>query len=232
MSHRKYTLPDRERRRLHGRAYRAQQRDHSEVCGFLVSDSLGRLRLWFVKNQSNRPYEYSIDRRVARSVSRLVARQNLRVLGTFHSHPISTAVPSTGDLKRGFLKGIELIYDVCGRRPRLWRVRKLHGVSMPEEVPLFLESRSATKRSRPTPPLRGTELLSHLLGQVSKGTRRGDFSRILREGIWKTHIVKEENDRIEVADLILHFDGDSLARVSLMDKRSPRRKTLASARST
>src|SRR5260221_8187809 len=47
-------LPVRERLRLHDRAYRAQQRDQSEVCGAVVADPTGRCSLLFLPNQSNR----------------------------------------------------------------------------------------------------------------------------------------------------------------------------------
>jgi proteasome lid subunit RPN8/RPN11 len=59
-----------------------------------------------------------------------------RVLGTFHSHPISEAIPGRGDLARTALNSLCLIYDVCGRKPRLWKIVKRDGQRIANEVPL------------------------------------------------------------------------------------------------
>ncbi len=47
-----------------------------------------------------------------------------RIVGTFHSHPISEAVPSPRDLAEAAGNSLLLIYDVCGAELRLWRVVK------------------------------------------------------------------------------------------------------------
>jgi proteasome lid subunit RPN8/RPN11 len=79
-------LPHRERRRLHDRAFRAQQRDQSEVCGAVVSDSTGRCRLVFLVNQSDRPGRFDVRRADLREVSRSLADSSERVMAVFHSH--------------------------------------------------------------------------------------------------------------------------------------------------
>lgn len=85
----------------------------------MLVDAAGRLSLWSLENRSRRPYAYAFDRRLIPGVRRRVAKEGKRILGTLHSHPASCAVPSLGDLRKGFYKDRELIYDVSRRDVRL-----------------------------------------------------------------------------------------------------------------
>jgi len=149
-----FTLSFRERRRLHGRACRAQQRDQSEVCGLVVVSPRNRLSLHFLRNQSGEPGRYELSLAEVRAAVRLERRRNKHPLGTFHSHPISAAVPSKGDLSNAFLNGYELIYDVCGRHVRLWRLLKRGGRVAVREVTMVEEPRRGGAR-RPRSPRGG-----------------------------------------------------------------------------
>jgi proteasome lid subunit RPN8/RPN11 len=139
-------LPYRERRRLHDRASRAQRRNQAEVCGVVLVSKTNRLYLRFLRNQSRRPGEFRIDREDARAAVRAAEKNGHKLLGTFHSHPISEALPSPGDLDCGFLDGHELIYDVCGRDARLWRLKSGATTRDAEEVSLRLEPRPRAPR--------------------------------------------------------------------------------------
>jgi len=147
---RTFVLPFREFRRLHGRAYRAQQRDHLEICGLLYSDSENQLGLEFMENATSASCHYTLERECVRQVSRDLRNNGKHVLGTFHSHPLGDAIPSRGDLQCGFLHGVELIYDVCALEPRLWR--RLGSRSKPagcRALPLKVErSNSSHKATR------------------------------------------------------------------------------------
>ena len=96
----KYTLPFLERRRLHDRAYRAQQRDQSEVCGALMSTRWGVLRLHFLENKSERPGHFEIESTELRALRQSQKGTGLRFFGTFHSHPLTYAVPGQGHSRR------------------------------------------------------------------------------------------------------------------------------------
>jgi proteasome lid subunit RPN8/RPN11 len=109
--------------RLHRRAYRAQQNEHREVCGVVLSDTNRRLRLLFVRNRVKASYRHEMFRSDVSIIARRLGRRE-RILGTFHSHPLGEARPSAGDLMSGFFNGRELIYDVCARKLRLWRLVK------------------------------------------------------------------------------------------------------------
>jgi proteasome lid subunit RPN8/RPN11 len=153
-----YTLPFNERRRLHDRAYRAQQRDQSEVAGLVVVEEDAKLTLMYLPNHSLDPCRYTLLWREVLEASRVVRREGGRVLGTFHSHPITEARPSEGDIARGFFHRHELIYDVCGREVRLWRLAKRRTTDPPKEVAIVVEPRprrpSEQHRVRRPPPRR------------------------------------------------------------------------------
>jgi len=115
-----YYLPFRERRRLHRRAYYAQQRDQFEVCGVLLANAERQLQLHFLPNRSDKPGAWVLHRSDVASVRRAVIGTGWRVVGTFHSHPISEAVPGPQDFASIRARQLQLIYDVCGRQARLW----------------------------------------------------------------------------------------------------------------
>jgi proteasome lid subunit RPN8/RPN11 len=81
-----------------------------------------RLRLRFLENESPEPGRFKISKRsVEDCIAQLEAR-GFPVVGSFHSHVVSHAIPGEGDIRRAFLRGMELIYDVCGETARLWKV--------------------------------------------------------------------------------------------------------------
>lgn len=147
-----FVLPFDERRRLHGRAYRAQQRDQSEVCGLVLVVAGGRLRFHFLQNRSMEAGKYELPRHEADAASQVARQSGQRVLGSFHSHPISEAKPSKEDIDRGFFRGYELIYDVCGREVHLWRLGQTAGKALPKEVEIALEPQPRASAARTAYP--------------------------------------------------------------------------------
>lgn len=145
-----FVLPYEEKRRLHLRAIRAQQHGHLEVCGVVVVNARGRIKLRFLLNYSTMPYTFEMRRSEAQAVQRATERNGKRVLGSFHSHPLSDAKPGPGDISKGFYRGVELIYDVCGRCARLWKVQKYGTAKRLSELPLYQEGRRKLKaRGKP-----------------------------------------------------------------------------------
>ena len=114
---------------LHRQAYAAQQEAHLEVCGVLVGRSRDILELRYVTNVKREPYTHSMRRTDVEEIESDVATTGLSILGTFHSHPVSEARPSGGDIAGGFCNGMELIYDVCGEQARLWRLVREGGIA-------------------------------------------------------------------------------------------------------
>ena len=136
-----YRLPHAEFRRLYGRAYRAQQRDHYEVGGFLfVHAARPRdLCLHFMINRAQVPYQFRVQDGEATVAARGLRREGKRILGQFHSHPVGYATLRGRDRRRATNRRFELIYDVCGREARMWRIQVRGGRRRVVEVPLVVE---------------------------------------------------------------------------------------------
>jgi len=142
-----FTLPFNERRRLHARAFRAQQRDHSEVCGVVAADATRRITLHFLRNISDRPGHFEFNHRELRQLQAALRRAGQRFIGIFHSHVVGTAEPGPGDLAGAWISHLQLVYDVCGREARLWRlVRRGRKISA-REVSLIMETKGAKLRA-------------------------------------------------------------------------------------
>lgn len=135
------TLAHEERRRLRGRALRAQQRDQSEVAGALVVDESRRIRFQFMRNRSSSPGHFELDPVEYRAVCAAARAAGKRVVGTFHSHPIGSAVPGPGDVRRAKLNSVMLVYDVCARQMMLWRIVKAGQTRKVKPIHLWLLSR-------------------------------------------------------------------------------------------
>jgi proteasome lid subunit RPN8/RPN11 len=76
-----------------------------------------------------------------RGVREAALQQGRRVIGTFHSHPIGHAEPGPRDRRSCPNGAYMLIYDVCGRMPRLWQIQRRRGRRQAREVAIRLEAR-------------------------------------------------------------------------------------------
>jgi proteasome lid subunit RPN8/RPN11 len=123
-------------RRLRALALKAQERGQQEVCGILSRTRLRQLELWFLPNQSSNAGSFRIERREYLRARREIREQGKQPVGTFHSHPISEAIPGKSDLARSPLNSLCLIYDVCGRTARLWKIAKRRDRRYANELPL------------------------------------------------------------------------------------------------
>src|SRR5580658_2565672 len=94
-------------------AYRSQQDCHKEICGALLCDSTGNLQLQFIKNLSEQPGRFEIRRKKLLDVSRAVKLDGLKLIGLFHSHPVSGPIPGLNDIKTTPVGFYHLILDVC-----------------------------------------------------------------------------------------------------------------------
>lgn len=114
-----YSLPVDQFRTLKRLALQAQRCDQGEVCGLLIAGTACKLALRFLSNHSARRGHFEIDPAEYGKIRRACRQEGLRVVGSFHSHPISDPTPSPRDLKCSIGK-LSLIYDVCGREAKLW----------------------------------------------------------------------------------------------------------------
>ena len=128
-------------RRLQAVAEREQEDAQREVCGLIVSRDGVRIKLVYVPNEAANPGQWSIARHSYESVRQRATAQGMRVLGTFHSHPISEAIPGPRDIQTAQFGSLMLIYDVCGKQARLWKIQKVKGRPEATELTLNVLSR-------------------------------------------------------------------------------------------
>lgn len=134
-----YLIAFSEFKKLVKQAYIAQQNGHMEVCGLVCIDTKGMLKLFFFKNRSNKPYNYQINT-IDIALFKRRMKPSYKILGSFHSHPISEAYPGRGDIENGFYNNFELIYDVCGVDLKMWYRFKKNSEVMIHEVPLVIKN--------------------------------------------------------------------------------------------
>src|SRR5882762_5778408 len=91
-----FILSNRAKVQLQRRADLRQQRDQGEVCGVLLADSARYLKLIFLKNLSPTPGRFQLSRHEVAYVRHRARLSRTPMIGYFHSHPISSPVPSEG----------------------------------------------------------------------------------------------------------------------------------------
>lgn len=178
---RAFTLPFKERRRLHARAYRAQERDRGEVCGVVATDARRRIILHFLRNRSDRPGHFELDHRELRRLQGELRRSGQRFIGIFHSHVVGTAEPGAGDLAGAWMSHLQLVYDVCGREARLWRVmrrgRRLSAREVPYHRGCLTGGYSRAKAARRLSASRWTALLTEATWRRASSCVRSEGQR-------------------------------------------------------
>jgi desampylase len=131
-----YRISAGELRRLRAQAERKQKSGQMEVCGLILSGDGNRIELVYLSNKASKPGRFLIEQLTYKSVQDRAEKLGKSVLGSFHSHPISEAIPGARDIKNAKLGSIILIYDVCGKQAKLWEIRRLNGRRQAEELTL------------------------------------------------------------------------------------------------
>lgn len=80
---------------------RSRKAGDYEICG-LVAVADRRITLLFLTNESSIPGSYLVNIAQARRAQRIAKHSGLRVIGSFHSHPLTEATPGQSDLANGF----------------------------------------------------------------------------------------------------------------------------------
>ena len=143
-----YFIRSSDLRRLRLRSLEAQKMGQNEVCGVLAQRGLRQLELWFLTNRSSNAGSFQIERTELQRARREIRERGKHPIGTFHSHPISEPIPGKGDMVGAAINSFCLIYDVCGRTAKLWKIAKRHGRRYANEVPLT----SLPERNRSSRP--------------------------------------------------------------------------------
>lgn len=124
---RPFRFPTAEWTLLRDRSFLAQQIGHLEVCGVFGVTKRNEIRLYFIPNRIKKPYAFRVYRRDVIRIEKLAAKSSIQVRGTFHSHPISEAVPGENDYAQGFYRNHLMIYDVCGEELAIWHRDQFSG---------------------------------------------------------------------------------------------------------
>ena len=106
----------------------------------LVAGRGRRLALSFLRNHSG-PGSYLLQREEVAEETRKVRARGKRVVGVFHSHPVSHATLGPADRRAAALNSLQLVYDVCGREALLWRVYRRAGRKCVAPTPLNVVGR-------------------------------------------------------------------------------------------
>lgn len=146
-----FRISPEERRKLQRRARRAQQNGYQEVCGFLAVGPDGTLQLVFVTNRAAKAGQFRIDSADEQRARKALG--NTRIVGTFHSHPLSPATAGDSDITRARIGHYLMIHDVCGCVTSLWRIRRTNGKKGAHQV----ELRSTPRREKSKLPSRASK---------------------------------------------------------------------------
>jgi len=101
----------------------AMELDHQEICG-LVGAKNQLLEVFLVRNVTTQPGRHEMDLEEIDAVREEITKNGYKHVGYFHSHPVSEAIPSEGDLSYLQDEDLALIYDVCGDNFRLWKKKQ------------------------------------------------------------------------------------------------------------
>jgi proteasome lid subunit RPN8/RPN11 len=111
-----------------------------EIAGLIVDNGFN-LDFIRCKNASRRSGSFSFVEKEVQSVVVTVERLGREVVGTFHSHPASTAEPADSDIEYAPDDSLMMIIDCTAGKTALWRVRG--GRARPVKLKqLVLRSRS------------------------------------------------------------------------------------------
>ena len=58
-----------------------------------------------------------------KELEKITKKLGIQIVGTFHSHPVSEAVPGPNDVKYAENDSLMLIFDCVGNEGRLWHVK-------------------------------------------------------------------------------------------------------------
>lgn len=117
-----YALSQTQTLKLSNESRAAKRNGEREVCGGLLLRSDGQLALCFTPNESPDPRSFMIAKSNLERMSELAANHEARLIGSFHSHPASDAMPGEDDLSGAGVNSLILIHSVRSGQTRLWQV--------------------------------------------------------------------------------------------------------------
>lgn len=93
-----------------------------EIAGLII-DTGHCQSLILQTNASRTPGHFVFIPKQIRTTVKAAKRLGFSVIGTFHSHPASFAIPGSTDIKFAEEDDLMLVIDCFDREARLWRIR-------------------------------------------------------------------------------------------------------------
>jgi proteasome lid subunit RPN8/RPN11 len=106
----------------------ARQCAPHEACGLLGGRDNGAEKAYRLRNVHASPVSYAFDSREQLEAMKQIERDSLELVGIYHSHPASPAIPSSTDIERAFFPGTRepnfpgvfyVIVSLSGTRPEV-----------------------------------------------------------------------------------------------------------------
>ncbi len=104
------------------KAVLAARKDGREVLGLIVDNGFC-LELVECRNKAREGGSFCFYANEVRAIVKGAERVCHEVVGTFHSHPVSPAIPGEADLDSAVDDSLMLIIDCTRRKSRLWHIR-------------------------------------------------------------------------------------------------------------
>lgn len=92
-----------------------------EICGFLVDNGYF-LEIVHVRNKVKRGGGFAFYVNEVRALGRAAEMLGHDIVGTFHSHPLSTAEPGESDIISAVDDSLMIVIDVMEKKAKLWHV--------------------------------------------------------------------------------------------------------------
>ena len=150
-----------ETERLKRESRKAQRAGNREVCGAILQRPDGALELCFADNESRHAHSYLLSGESVQRMKEIAEATGATIIGSFHSHPSSSAVPGDGDLAGAREGNLLLIHSVRTGRTRLWQVIGAGAEKKAREVTLRVQGRRGRFAS-PLPPAPAPRRPDHL----------------------------------------------------------------------
>lgn len=128
----KNKIPKRELSRAIRSARKAAQ-NHKEICGLLIYNG-HFIELLETRNASMKNRKFRFNENQIRTITEAVRLLRHEIVGMFHSHPVSKAVPGPGDIKGVLDNSLMLIIDCIGNEALMWKIRNGKARKMGMEI--------------------------------------------------------------------------------------------------
>lgn len=100
----------------------AEKKDGAEICGLLIDNGYF-IDLIQVKNKSKRIGSFAFYENEIKLLEKAVHFMKHEIIGTFHSHPFSTNIPSKSDILNTYDDSFMLIIDVIRQDLGFWYIK-------------------------------------------------------------------------------------------------------------